>query len=297
MPDHDIAYLDLHFQGLVEQACAGVVPTRTGFVLVDCGPSSTLAHLLRGIAARGLDITSLRAILLTHIHLDHAGAAGSLAEMVPGAQVYVHGEKGAPHLKQPEKLLNSVRRLYGDAFEDLLGEMRPIPEPRVTGLAGGETLMIDGRRLEAIATPGHAWHHLAYVDAETRIVFTGDSAGLREPGAPDVLPYTPPPDIDLEAMYASVERLRAARPSALLLAHFGFVDEPLQHLEMLTRGLMEWSEIARPIAAESLELEQAGELFKQRVCPDGKHQFSATTDVAHCGQGLVRYWRKKSQAA
>lgn len=297
MSDHDIAFIDLRFQGLAEQACAGLVPTRTGFILVDCGPASTLENLLGGLAGRGLDLSKLHAILLTHIHLDHAGAAGAIAAMAPTARIYVHGEKGAPHLIAPEKLLNSVRRLYGDAFENLLGEMRPIPAAQVKPLSGGETLTIDGRAIEVIPTPGHAWHHLAYADSETRIVFTGDCAGLREPGAPDVVPYTPPPDIDLEAMHASIERLRAARPSALLLSHFGFVHQPLEHLDIFQRGLVEWSEIARPLASGPLDLQQAGEQFKRLVCPGGKHQFQATTDLAHCGQGLVRYWRKKLQPA
>ncbi len=295
MPDCDIACIDLHLQGHAEQACAGLIPTRTGYILVDCGAESTLARLQEGIAALGLEPAGLRAIMLTHIHMDHAGAAGALAELVPEAPVYVQGEKGAPHLKRPERLLNSARRLYGPAFDELMGGMRPVGERQVRELGGGEKLLIDGRRLEVIATPGHAWHHLAYADAETGIVFTGDSAGLREPGAAEVLPYTPPPEIDLESLRASIERLRAARPRALLLTHFGFVDEPEEHLEKFSRGLAEWSEIARPIAAGPLDLVPAGELFKLRVCPDGRHPFSATTDVAHCGQGLVRYWRGRER--
>jgi len=292
MSETDIGLIDLNYRGMAEQVCSAVVPTRTGFVLVDCGPSITMEALLEGVANYGLSLAELRAILLTHIHLDHAGAAGALAARVPEAQVFVHGRNGAPHLKEPEFLLLSAGRLYGGRLEALFGGMEPVPARQVVELAGGEALTVDGRRIDVLATPGHASHHLAYMDAETKVLFAGDAAGLREPGSEDPAPYTPPPDIDLVAWRESLERMRAARPVALLLTHFGGFGNPGEHLDVFERRLMEWAEIAKPIAESELTLEEAGREFVNRVSGAGHRVFEAISNPAHCGQGLVRYWRK-----
>jgi glyoxylase-like metal-dependent hydrolase (beta-lactamase superfamily II) len=297
MFDSDIGILDLNYLGLRKQICAGVVPTRSGFALVDCGPGVTLNRLQEGLTDLGLALSHLHSILLTHIHLDHAGGAGTLARLAPQAQVYVHGGNGAPHLVNPERLLNSARRLYGDRLEPWFGPMEPIAESRVTRLAGGESLDLDGRRIEVIATPGHASHHLAYVDAETRTLFAGDAAGLRAPGSRVIIPYTPPPDIDLEAWRDSLARMRAARPAALFLAHFGVFPDAVDHLERFEDALGESSELARAIAETDLELDPAGDEFERRSPLPREHGFESVTSLAHCGRGLVRYWRKRAAAA
>jgi glyoxylase-like metal-dependent hydrolase (beta-lactamase superfamily II) len=292
MPESDVGILDLQYLGQPGRVCAAVVPTRSGFVLVDCGPALTLPALVEGLQDLGLALSELRAVLLTHIHLDHAGAAGELAALAPRATVYVHGLNVAPHLSQPEKLLASVRRLYGDGFAALFGETKPLPEPRMAGLAGGEVIDLDGRRFEVLATPGHASHHLAYVDTETRLLFCGDAAGLRRPGAADVLPYTPPPDIDLTAWEESIDRMRLSRPSALLLTHFGLVEEPHDHLLRFETRLRLWAEVAREIARGSGDLVEAGLEFRARIGPDQAFGYESVADLSHCGRGLVRYWRK-----
>jgi glyoxylase-like metal-dependent hydrolase (beta-lactamase superfamily II) len=170
--------------------------------------------------------------------------------------------------------------------------MEAVEGRQVVELAGGEALSVDGRRIEVLATPGHASHHLAYMDAETKVLFAGDAAGLREPGSTDAAPYTPPPDIDLAAWRESLERMRAARPAALLLTHFGMFGDPGEHLDVFERRLMEWAEIAKPIAESELSLEEAGRDFVNRLGGTRHRVFEAISDPAHCGQGLVRYWRK-----
>ncbi len=261
----DIGVIDLKYLGVEGQVCAAVVPTKTGFLLVDCGPSITLEALVEGLENYGFAIGELRAILLTHIHLDHAGAAGTLCARAPEAQVFVHGENGAPHLRQPEKLLRSAHRLYGDRLEALFGGMEAVPGGQIAGLAGGESLTVDGRRIEVLATPGHASHHVAYIDAETRVLFAGDAAGLREAGSEEVLPYTPPPDIDLGAWGESLELMRAARPAALLLTHFGMFGDPGEHLELFERRLGDWAGTAKVIAEGDMGLEEAGREFVHQV--------------------------------
>lgn len=292
MLEHDIGALDLNYLGLPRQICAGVVPTRSGFVLVDCGPAVSLENLRTGLSDLGLELTALRAVLLTHIHLDHAGGAGTLVRLAPHAPVYVHGARGGPHLVNPEKLLHSARRLYGDRLEPWFGPVEPVPESSISPLAGGESIDIDGRRFEAIATPGHASHHLAFLDAETRVLFAGDSAGLRSQGPETIIPYTPPPDIDLRLWGESLERIREARPAALLLTHYGFFHDPVEHLIRFESLLGQASVLARVLAASHLELEAAGDEFARLTDLPASHGFESVTSLAHCGRGLVRYWRK-----
>lgn len=293
MFESDIGVLDLNYLGLQKQICAGVLPTRSGFVLVDCGPGVTLDRLQEGLADLGLALADLRAILLTHIHLDHAGGAGTLARLAPQSRVYVHGANGAPHLMNPERLLNSARRLYGDRLEPWFGPMEPIAQSTVTPLEGGERLDLDGRRFEVIATPGHASHHLAFMDSETRTLFAGDAAGLRAPDSEIVIPYTPPPDIDLELWRESLARMRTPRPAALFITHYGAFLDALDHLARFEAALGQSSELAREIAPADLDLDLAGLEFERRSPLPRQHGFESVTSLAHCGRGLVRYWRKR----
>jgi glyoxylase-like metal-dependent hydrolase (beta-lactamase superfamily II) len=218
---------------------------RVGDVLIDPGPSSSLATLL----AR-LDASPPRAIALTHIHLDHAGATGTLARRYPQAEVWVH-ERGAPHLIDPRKLLASAGRLYGDQMQRLWGEVAPVAPERLRVLRGGE-------RIGAFAvayTPGHASHHVAYLHEPTRLAFAGDVAGVRI-GAGPVLAPTPPPDIDLQAWRDSLDVLQAWRPSALAVTHFGAHEDVEAHIAALREHL---DEVERWAA----ELDEAG--FVQRM--------------------------------
>jgi glyoxylase-like metal-dependent hydrolase (beta-lactamase superfamily II) len=208
--------------------------------LVEAGPASTLEALLAGVRAAGHDPARLTHLLLTHVHLDHAAAAGQLARIAPQARIYVHG-LGAPHLEDPSRLLASAARLYGDRMDEMWGTMLPLPRGRIHVPADGEAIRVGGRSLVALHTPGHASHHLAFHDPDARLVFTGDVAGIRLDGAPHVRPPTPPPDLDTPRWLESIGRLRALRPEMLLLTHFGAVADPEWHLDDLATRLSEWT--------------------------------------------------------
>jgi glyoxylase-like metal-dependent hydrolase (beta-lactamase superfamily II) len=259
---------------------------RLGDVLVDPGPESTMATLLGALGGE-----RPRALLLTHIHLDHAGATGALVRRWPDLEVYVH-ERGAPHLVDPEKLLKSAAQLYGDEMDMLWGEVVPVPEENLRVLSGGETLE---NGVEVVYSPGHASHHVTYLHGETGTAFTGDVAGVRIPPADFALAPTPPPDIDVERWHASLEALAAWEPRRLCLTHFGDVasDDPA-HLAEVGRRLDTWAALARDsdkagfIAQIENEIERAADLetagaFAQAAPPDQLYA------------GLDRYWRKRAE--
>ena len=216
--------------------------------LIETGPASTVETVLQGVRAAGLDPRDLQAAAVTHIHLDHAGGAGTLAQRFPHLQVYVHAI-GAPHLADPARLLTSARRLYGDALETLFGQILPVPADRVHVVKDGDVLPLGSRRMKALETPGHASHHHAYLDEASGDLFTGDAAGVAMPGSRYVGPPTPPPDFDVPAWKRTLARMRAVRASRLLLTHFGphtWVDDLLTQLE----GWLDAREqFARQIAA------------------------------------------------
>ena len=186
--------------------------------LVETGPKSSAARVLAALESLGVD--RLDWIVVTHMHLDHAGAAGTLARRFPGATVAVH-PVGARHLVDPSKLWSSARRIYGEAMEALWGGVDPVPEERVRALEDGEKVDLGGRSLQAIETPGHARHHHAYLDDLTGIVFTGDALGVRLREIERIRPATPPPELDVEKAVSSIARIRQLRPAALWFTHFG----------------------------------------------------------------------------
>lgn len=203
--------------------------------LIDPGPASSIETVLAA-----LDGGEPRALFLTHIHLDHAGATGTLVRRFPDLRVYVH-ESGAPHLIDPERLLRSARRLYGDDMDRLWGEVVPVPEGNVTTLSGGEE--IDGLRV--LYAPGHASHHVTYLDVASGDAYVGDVGGVLIPPSAEVWAPTPPPDIDVELWLASIEELAALGPERLMLTHFGAADDAGAHLEAIAAELRRMSEAAR----------------------------------------------------
>jgi len=279
-----VRYLDVRFQGTL-----------------DPGPASTLARLRAELASGGVSIADVEAILITHIHLDHAGATGALVQEYPRIKVYVH-ERGAPHLIDPAKLLSSATRLYGDQMDVLWGPFLASPAANVVALAGGEKIDVGGREISVAYTPGHASHHVAYFDASSRIAFVGDVGGVALPRSPFVLPPTPPPDIDLDAWQVSVDRLLAWHPETLFTTHFGPHASPATHLQRLLERLRAWAELARDclaidapdearrdrfVAAVSLEL--------RRAMPDAEAaRYELAVPPWQCWQGLERYWRKQA---
>ncbi len=237
--DPDLWLLDLDFQGVPNVIAAWLVTGREGHTLIETGPGSTLPTLERAIAETGARIDEVTQLAVTHIHLDHAGAAGSLMRRLPNARLFVH-PVGAPHMIDPSKLLASATRIYGDAMDRLWGAFEPAPAERVVVLADGAELRAGDRTLRALHTPGHASHHIAFVDMERRTAFTGDVAGVRLGATPYVRPPTPPPDIDIPAWHASAHRLRALGLRALDLTHFGRTTGAASHLDTLVRNLDDW---------------------------------------------------------
>jgi glyoxylase-like metal-dependent hydrolase (beta-lactamase superfamily II) len=257
---------------------------RVGDALVDPGPSSCVDTLLEA-----LDGWEPRRLLLTHIHLDHAGASGTLAERWPDLEVWVH-ERGARHMVDPEKLVASARRLYGEDMDRLWGEFRPVPEERLHILTGGETL--DGG-WEVAYTPGHASHHVSYLHDGT--AFVGDVGGVRIPPVEFTVPPTPPPDIDLEAWHASIDTVAAWRPDRLALTHFGGHEDVLDQLGEVSRRLDAWAAVAR------VE-DEAG--FVARITDEIERGAAEDLDTAasfiqaappdQLYAGLARYWAKRA---
>ncbi len=252
-------------------------------VLIDPGPGSTIETLLARLTS------TPRAILLTHIHLDHAGATGELVRRWPALTVYVH-ERGAPHLIDPSRLLTSAGRLYGDDMDHLWGAMAPVPAERIEVLIGGERI----GDFDVASTPGHASHHLSYLHRPTRCAFVGDTGGVRTPPSPLVIPPTPPPEIDVEAWEESLRRIGAWRPRSLGITHFGLIDDPLPHLETVRRRLGELVERARPLDGEAFERDLRAEI---RGATD-EGTAAATLQAIPPDQqylGLARYWRKRAE--
>lgn len=294
-------YVDLQFQSTPRVIATAVLHGAGGVALVDPGPTSALPSLSRQLAGAGIELRDVTAILLTHIHLDHAGVTGTLVRDHPHIRVYVHRE-GVRHLVNPEKLLASATRLYGDAMDRLWGEVAPVPPVAIVPLEGGERLAAGGRMLNLAYTPGHASHHVSYFCEEIGIAFVGDTGGVRlTPGAP-VLPPTPPPDIDLEQWEASLSRIAAWRPGTLFLTHFGLVAPVEPHLAELRAHIELVANFARASLARPDD-DAAREVWFVSQCRQELARRMAASDVLHyeaaarldlSWRGLARYLRKRS---
>lgn len=253
-----------------------------GGAIVDPGPASCLDALLDGLEAEP------RALLLTHVHLDHAGATGLLVRRFPGLRVYVH-ERGAPHLVDPARLVASARRLYGEDMERLWGEVARVPEANVRALRGGER--VEG--LEVLYTPGHAGHHVAYLDAESGYAYVGDVAGVRiPPGDLTVMP-TPPPEIDVEAWQGSLDALARWGPRGLRLTHFGPVEDASGQLEIAGRRLREAAGRARSGDRAGF-LRALDDELGARVDNPVAERIRQAAPPEQLWLGLDRYWRKRT---
>jgi glyoxylase-like metal-dependent hydrolase (beta-lactamase superfamily II) len=253
-------------------------------VLIDPGPTSSLDQLLSELGGR-----QPRALLLTHIHLDHAGGSGSLVKRWPELEVYVH-ERGAPHLIDPSRLLDSASRLYGEKMDRWWGEMVPVPERNIRVLRGGERLL-DGA-FEVAYTPGHASHHVSYLHDGT--AFVGDTGGVRITDRSPTIPPTPPPDVDLEAWRESISRIREWRPRRLAITHFGAYEDVEQQLDSLERGLDELARRAREQDREAF-IAQLGDEIARDAEPDAIDSYTQAAPLDQLYAGLERYWRKRSE--
>ncbi|HKV24884.1 MAG TPA: MBL fold metallo-hydrolase [Candidatus Acidoferrum sp.] len=296
--------IDVNWLGRPRSIAAALLESEGHSALIDPGPASTLPALRDALHAEGIRFSELNAILLTHIHLDHAGATGALVRENPKLEVYVH-KAGMLHVADPTKLLASAERLWPGQLATLFGETLPVPFENMRVLNGGETLALGNRRLEVLFTPGHASHHVSYFDSSDGTAFVGDTAGFHIEGNPYVAPLTPPPDINLELWNASLDAISARKPSRLFLTHFGFSDHPAAHIAAYRKNLKGWSAVAEKFLRASREEEAASAAFIAAVSAEiQQHVTGAEAEhyIFNCSPnlswlGLARYHRKRAEAA
>jgi glyoxylase-like metal-dependent hydrolase (beta-lactamase superfamily II) len=299
-----IATLDNLWTGRLHTIAAALLESDDNRAIVDPGPGSTLETFRQQLHAHGLGVRDLDGILLTHIHLDHAGASGALVRENPRLAVYVH-KVGAPHMIDPSKLLASAQRLWPNDLQRLFGETFPVPAENLRILEGGETLTLGSRKLEVVYTPGHASHHVSYFDNAEGVAFVGDTTGVRIEGNSFAMPATPPPDIDLEIWDKSFAAILERKPARLFLTHYGYSDNPSEHIRLFRERLHRWAalaeEILRTAASDSAAMDSfMSATFAEisRHLPDGEaehYAFSAGLNLSFLG--LARYLRKRAAAA
>jgi glyoxylase-like metal-dependent hydrolase (beta-lactamase superfamily II) len=300
---NNISVLDLNWVGRPHSIAAALLESGGHRAIVDPGPEATYATLRDSLTSRGLSVAQLDAVLLTHIHLDHAGASGSLVRDNPRIMVYVH-QLGAPHMIDPSKLLASAARLWPDTLHQLFGDTLAVPKENLRILEGGETLTLGRRKLDVAYTPGHASHHVSYFDAAESVAFVGDTTGIRIDNAPYILPATPPPDISLEIWEDSFATILARRPLRLFLTHFGYSDNPEEHIAEFRKRLHGWAELAGECLHSTSSESEAKEAFVARARAEMQdllgfeeaehHAFTAGLDLSFLG--LARYLRKRAEA-
>jgi glyoxylase-like metal-dependent hydrolase (beta-lactamase superfamily II) len=273
--------LDLRHLGHERVIGSYLLETEDGLALQDCGPTTCVPELKARLAERGLELSDVRHLLLSHIHLDHAGAAGVLVRVHPRLQVHV-SEIGAPHLVDPSRLERSARRLYGDDFDRLWGELAPVLRENVH-IVGDQTL-----GLATFPSPGHASHHVCYLDPEGTL-YAGDAAGVRIRPSEFVLPPTPPPEVDLEAWGRTIDELERRAPSRMALIHFGVFADVERHLEELRRRLNGWAERVRAGATE----EQFAAMAADDLAAD-QAAYEQAMPFWQSYAGLKRYWEKRA---
>lgn len=296
-----IDYVDLRFRGDPGIIATAVLHGTAGVALVDPGPTSALPELRASLDRLGIQLGDVRQILLTHIHLDHAGATGSLVAAAPHIEVAVH-ERGAPHLADPRRLLASATRLYGEDMEALWGAFLPVPADRLRVLTGGERMVAAGRQIEVAYTPGHASHHVSYFEASAGVAFVGDTAGIRRGSGAFVMPVTPPPDIDLASWSVSEERILAWSPDTLFLTHFGPHHGARQHFRQLMERTAEWSQRAAKLLTDTtMSGDARQQQFVDECTLDLRRQLGLSEadlyirsgSLAYSWQGLVRYLSRR----
>ena len=279
--------IDVHHLG---ERVIGVylLETTEGPALFDCGPTSALECLRAGLSVRGVEFADLRHLLLSHIHLDHAGAAGVLVRENPALQVHV-SEVGAPHLVDPSRLEQSARRLYGESFDPLWGELAAIPKDNVHEVSS-EILGLD-----VFPSPGHASHHVSYLDADGTL-YAGDAVGVRIQPERHILPVSPPPDIDLEAWHSTLDEIERRGPDRLALIHYGVADDPTDHLDRMRTELDRWAERVRTGMSEDEFVEACrNDLFSSAGADAAYYERAAPFWQSF--HGLKRYWDKRRAAA
>jgi glyoxylase-like metal-dependent hydrolase (beta-lactamase superfamily II) len=301
---NSITTLDDLWMGRPRSIATALLESGSHRAIVDPGPGSTLGTLHQRLQDRGLGVGDIEAILLTHIHLDHAGATGALVRENPRLAVYVH-KNGAPHVIDPSKLLASAQRLWPNELQLFFGDALPVPAENLRILEGGEVLTLGPRQVEVVYTPGHASHHVSYFDKTEGVAFVGDTAGVRIEGNAYVMPATPPPDIDLEIWDKSFAAILERKPARLFLTHFGYSDNPSEHILLFRERLHRWAaltaEILRTATSDSAAMDSFmsatfAEISQHLPAGEADHYaFSAGLNLSFLG--LARYLRKRATAA
>jgi glyoxylase-like metal-dependent hydrolase (beta-lactamase superfamily II) len=294
-----LSWIDLTFLGRRHAIATAVVHGGGTLGLVDPGPSTCLETLELGLQGQGLRLQDVTHLLLTHIHLDHAGATGTIVRRHPHITVLVH-ERGAPHMTDPAKLLSSATRLYGDEMDRLWGAFEPVPAKNLVALAGGERVEVGGRSFEVAYTPGHASHHVSYFDASSGVAFVGDTAGVRIDGGYLIAP-TPPPDIDIDLWKASVARIEAWAPRTLFLTHFGPVQDVRAHLRTLVDNLETAAGFVRTLLEQPGSDAERQSTFAEQLERELRRTMTDAQVAAYrlaapfwiLWLGLARYWRAR----
>lgn len=294
-----VSWFDLHFQGRPNRIASTLLVGGQGVALVDPGPSTCLPRLEEALADLGTGLDAVTHVLLTHIHLDHAGAVGSIVRRHPAVRVVIH-RRGAPHLVDPSKLLQSAARLYGEEMDRLWGACEGVPPESLVVLDGGESLPVSGRFLDVAYTPGHASHHVSYFDRESGVAWVGDTAGVCVRGG-YVLPPTPPPDIDLESWRDSLAIIDRWRPDSLFVTHCGLTGPPRVHLRTLAHNLEQmaaWvrASLEQPGTDDDRQADFEDRLRRELRRSMGEDLAADYESVAGSGLswlGLARYWRRR----
>ncbi|MBY5164178.1 MBL fold metallo-hydrolase [Salsipaludibacter albus] len=293
------------FTGGMSHVTAGFLLTGPRPALVETGPALAVDALLAGLASIGMSGDELATIVLTHIHLDHAGGAGDVAAAFPNAEVVVC-DVGARHLHDPERLNASARRVYGPLHDTVYGDCTPIPTERIRAVGDGDVVDLGDRHLEVLYTPGHAKHHIGLFDPDTGAIYSGDSVGVKLPGMTAIRPATPPADFHLEAALDSLERYRERDPARLFLAHYGPVDPPLEALDEAAERLRLWADTAEAAWYASSELDHVAETLAARFAdeydpeavaddPYGRERLELLSGAASNAAGLVRYFQRRDE--
>jgi len=300
----DISYIDLNFCDTPKAIATGVYAGDGGAVLIDPGPGSCIDTLRASLAAQGIGVGDIESILITHIHLDHAGATGLLVRDNPRIRVFVH-EKGAPHVVDPSKLINSANQLWGvEGVARLWGQVIPVSESNLQVLGERARITAGGRTFDVRYTPGHASHHVSYFDDRSGLAWAGDTAGLRFTSKVFTLPPTPPPDIDLEAWRDSLAKIRDWKPETVFITHFGPYAGASAHLDHIETSLRDVAEMSRRAIQTDASDEAKYEQFKEDVFAyvRGAVDEQEMRPLEFVGplefnwRGLVRYWKKKGLA-
>jgi len=296
-----VVTLDLNFQGKTQAIASYLIPHSSGAVLIESGPGSTVAALQAGLQSNGLAVSDVTHVLLTHIHLDHAGAAGWLARQ--GAQIYVH-PVGAPHLLNPEKLLASATRIYGDRMQTLWGEFLPVPEGQLNIAKDGEEITIGDLRFMPVDTPGHAEHHYAYLFED--LCFSGDISGVRIPGYPYLRVPMPPPELHMEKWRDSLARLHMEKFARIAPTHFGIFDDPEWQLGRVEEELDASERWLESVMPSDPPMEELRRMFtdwineqsrRQGLSADVVKAYELANPLGMSADGLQRYWKKVRMAS